>query len=238
MLCYDSIEQIALKAFMPKLTLDTLVPNELKFFANLHHEFPFFIQRDFLDIKSCQSFCKTLSIGDKMGLLQNSDGLVTKKVDTGIRNTFFLETDQGDIDALEAVFLRAKPLVEAFYTVTLLLNAPVQTLGYKAGCFYESHSDNCSMIVGTDGVLAGFKTVAPFRKMTTVLFLSSHGEDFEGGEFVFDYIFDESGVPITIKPEAGLFVAFPSNPYFTHTVKKVSGGFRISVVKWWDAMIL
>ena len=67
----------------------------------------------------------------------------------------------------------------------------------------------------------GFKCVAPERKLTTVLFGTSHesntegGEEgFSGGELLFNYLFDKDENMVTLKPRAGDMIVFPSNPYF------------------------
>ena len=57
-----------------------------------------------------------------------------------------------------------------------------------------------------------------------------------GGEVVFNYLYDDKGNNIQIKPNAGDMLVFLSNPYFTHEVLKVRDGCRISLVQWHDSI--
>ena len=121
-----------------------------------------------------------------------------------------------------------------------------QILVYKEGCFYKRHSDNCSEVLNPKKETTEFKPVAVQRVITTVLFLSStyNSENqndsefkFDGGELQFDYLYTSDLKKLKISPLEGDFVSFLSNPYFSHSVKKVKLGTRISVVQWHNAII-
>ena len=122
-------------------------------------------------------------------------------------------------------------------------STPLQILVYKAGDFYIKHSDDSSEIVDSNGKTVGFKCVAPERKLTTVLFGTSHQTEssndkhsFDGGELLFNYLYDEKGQPVTLYPKAGDMVVFFSNPFFSHEVKPVKSGYRLTLVQWHNAL--
>jgi predicted 2-oxoglutarate/Fe(II)-dependent dioxygenase YbiX len=122
---------------------------------------------------------------------------------------------------------------------------------YKKGFKRHSGSDIDDMVAITSKVRmvfskgrAYFYTIAPQRKLTTVLFTTSHSkhiEDpyhFSGGELLFNYLFDKDGNTIKFEPKAGDMIIFPSNPYFSHEVLRVQQGYRLTLVQWHDAIIL
>lgn len=82
-------------------------------------------------------------------------------------------------------------------------------LRYGKGQFYNEHVDQGWGCL--DRVLSG------------ILFLN---ENFEGGEVYF------SSQDVTVVPETGMLVLFPSNFLFPHLVTPVTAGVRYSVVSW------
>lgn len=65
------------------------------------------------------------------------------------------------------------------------------------------------------------------RVLSTVAYLN---DNYVGGEIEFPH------VGITIKPEAGSIIFFPSNFVFTHTVKEIKDGYRYSVPQWYHSL--
>jgi predicted 2-oxoglutarate/Fe(II)-dependent dioxygenase YbiX len=59
--------------------------------------------------------------------------------------------------------------------------------------------------------------------LSTVLFLN---DDFEGGCFTFP------DLRVTIRPEPGLLVCFPSSRWYRHGVEPVISGHRYTLVTW------
>jgi SM-20-related protein len=74
------------------------------------------------------------------------------------------------------------------------------------------------------------------------LFATSHAHKcddrftFNGGELVFNFLKDKKGNTITLKPKAGDMLVFASNPYFSHEVKEVKRGYRLTLVQWHNAI--
>ena len=65
------------------------------------------------------------------------------------------------------------------------------------------------------------------RVLSTVGYLN---EDYDGGEIHFSYL------DITIKPEAGSVVFFPSNFIYVHEVKPMVRGIRYAVPQWYHSL--
>jgi len=64
------------------------------------------------------------------------------------------------------------------------------------------------------------------RTLSVVLYLN---DNYSGGEINFPHV----GNGITIKPEAGSAIFFPSNFVFTHSVNEISEGIRYSLPNWY-----
>lgn len=239
--------QISNRCFMPKEWLDGLVPENLKFFPSPYNDYPFLLLEDLMGRELCRSFCQDIineSECEFIGLLAKDEGILGEKIDTRIRKTLsYIPTNLLEI-AYSDMFLGVKSTIEDYFKLAIVQSSALQVLGYERGYFYERHSDNCSEIFNKHGDIVEFSLTAPHRKLTTVFFISEYAEEpqdigeFSGGELVFDFICDEKGVPFTLQPKRGVMVAFPSNPYFSHTVKEVLCGYRISLVQWHDCVVL
>lgn len=65
------------------------------------------------------------------------------------------------------------------------------------------------------------------RTLSVVMYLN---DDYEGGEISF------TSVGVTIKPEAGSIIFFPSNFVFTHEVAEMKSGIRYALPNWYHNM--
>lgn len=68
------------------------------------------------------------------------------------------------------------------------------------------------------------------RTLSVVLYLN---DDYVGGEITFPHV----GNGITVKPEAGSGIFFPSNFVFTHRISEVSSGTRYALPNWYHNML-
>jgi len=124
--------------------------------------------------------------------------------------------------------------IETFFSLSLTRSTPLQVLGYNEGAFYVKHADDSSELRDREGKTIGYVAVAPERKLSSVLFVN---DTFEGGELLFNYLYNAQGHPIKVQPKAGDMLVFLSNPYFAHEVLPVTHGFRLSLVAWHDALL-
>ena len=138
-------------------------------------------------------------------------------------------------------FTRYKTEIEAYFAVAMTRSTKVQVLEYTEGFFYVKHADDSSELVNKEKETVGFKVVAAQRKLSSVLFVSSHvssaksdAQSFSGGELLFNYLYDSEGKMMKIEPEAGELIVFPSHPYFSHEVLPVKEGYRLTLVQWHD----
>jgi SM-20-related protein len=166
-----------------------------------------------------------------------------RSLDTAIRKTDIHTLSVEHREIYDRRFEAIRAEIEDFFALSLSRATDVQVLGYESGSFYVKHSDDSSELRDREGNIVGYRPVAPERKLTTVLFTTSytpHPSDrdhFSGGELLFNYLCDESGNTITLRPEAGDMVVFLSNPYFAHEVLPVKEGFRLSLVQWHDGIL-
>ncbi len=65
------------------------------------------------------------------------------------------------------------------------------------------------------------------RVLSTVGYLN---DDYDGGEIYFQH------VDVTVKPEAGSVIFFPSNFIYIHEVKEIKSGIRYSVPQWYHSL--
>ncbi|RXJ79796.1 2OG-Fe(II) oxygenase [Arcobacter sp. F2176] len=238
------LTQFGNNIFSPKQWLDTIVPESMKILPNPYHEAPFIYENINFDFSDMKSFIKNHEDeSKKIGIISTDDGVVLPKKNIDIRNTYNIIPNDTFLKEYNIFFESQKSKIEEFFNVSLMQSIDPQILIYKNGCFYKRHSDNCSEIVDLNKNIIEYKPVAPARIITTVLFITTQVKDpkdefeFSGGELVFDFLYDDKFRKISIKPKEGDFVAFLSNPYFSHSVKKIKDGMRVSVVQWHNAIV-
>jgi hypothetical protein len=66
--------------------------------------------------------------------------------------------------------------------------------------------------------------------VSALVYLSTAGEEFEGGVFEFH---DANDVVTALRPEAGMFLTFRSGPENAHRVTRVTQGVRLAFSTWW-----
>lgn len=220
-----------------------------KLLPSQYKDFPYLIIKNFFSQKSCERLVALVQKDERT----KQKAQVKKERVAGIIQADIVEayrkTNSYKLDAFykkyyEAQFMKYKSAIEAYFSVGLTLSTDVQVLEYKKAYFYIKHADDSNEIIDKNKKTIGFKLVAPQRKISTVLFATSHqsntfnkSQSFSGGELLFNYLFGEEGEPVMIKPEAGDMIIFPSNPYFSHEVLPVKEGYRLTLVQWHDAII-
>lgn len=112
-------------------------------------------------------------------------------------------------------------VINPFYGFEVRDTEAPQLLCYSPGGHYKPHNDGEGLWINPDGTQMWKKTID--RDLSTVIFLN---DDFEGGYFSFP------DLRITIKPEPGLLVCFPSSRWYTHMVEPVISGNRYTLVSW------
>lgn len=219
---------------------------ESKFLPNPYKDYPFMIIKNFLSLSECKEIVDTIqkSSDYEKAMVKTKllDSVVDSTLNQKIRKTNIYSLDEKYEQMYQNSFIKHQEEIEDFFCVSLNLATKTQVLEYTKGCFYIKHSDDSNELIDTDKNTIGFDLVVPQRKITTVLFVTTNVDEvcdeysFSGGELIFNYLFDEHGNNIIMKPEAGDMVVFPSNPYFSHEVKVVKDGYRLTIVQWHNAL--
>jgi len=214
--------------------------------ANPYYDYPYLVIENFLSEDTCAeiaAYMYDMGEGERARVKKSRLGVVVPELEEDIRKTAIYRMPDPMLDAYNLSFSYHQKQIEDYFCVALTTATEVQVLEYTKGGFYIKHADDSNDLVNSEGETVGFLQVAPERKISTVLFATSHlsqsgdGLHFGGGELVFNYLFDAGGDAIRLRPKAGTMVVFPSNPLFSHEVLPVSTGYRLTLVQWHDAIL-
>ena len=187
--------------------------------------------------KEIISYCQSENDVTEAGLRSEKDSLNQK-----IRHTNIHKLSPSHLTLYNEALAKIRPTIEAFFSLSLTQATQPQLLEYTKGSFYKAHADDSSVLM-QEGLIKGFKQVAPQRKLTTLLFLSEPTQTtcdsfhYRGGELTFSFLKDAQGKTATLTPKMGTIIVFGSNPYYTHEVHKVQEGHRYSIAQWHDALM-
>lgn len=116
-------------------------------------------------------------------------------------------------DALDSTFNHYSNIIYPFAGKNIKgKEDQMNILKYEKAGFLPEHSDH--------GISS--------RTLSVVMYLN---DDYVGGEISFPQ------VGVTIKPEAGSIVFFPSNFVFTHEISEIKEGIRYALPNWYHNMI-
>lgn len=206
-----------------------------------YEEFPFLVIENFLNEETCKEIIDSAKADSDTtdAELRSSDTTLNQK----IRNTKIHKLTALHQKLYNEAFNTIRPQIESFYSLSLTSSTKPQLLEYTKGSFYKAHSDDSSVLVDKRGNIMGFKQIAPQRKLTTLLFISEHSDkepspyQYSGGELTFDYFKDNEDQKLLLTPKMGTLIVFGSNPIYTHEVKVVKDGYRLTVAQWHDALL-
>jgi len=217
-------------------------------FASPYQDYPYLIIKNFFSKEECSVLAQLVQEDSQ----SKEKAEVRKQIDSGVIRSDIVEeyrkTNIGKLDTTyEKIyaeqFSKYKPEIEAYFSVAMSRATKVQVLEYRKGFFYIKHADDSSELINKEKETVGFKVVAPQRKLSSVLFVTSHVENaeageqsFTGGELMFNYLYDSEENVMKIQPEAGDMIVFPSHPYFSHEVLPVEEGYRLTLVQWHDTV--
>jgi SM-20-related protein len=233
------MRQVSNLLYCSKFLYDLQIVSSLP--SKAYSDYPFLVIGDFFSKDECEGILAHIKSADEYEKAKIKStvaiDLILPLIDQAIRKTDIYSLTLSQNEHFELRLDSFRPQIEKFFNVSLLGASDAQVLSYGKGDFYVRHADDSSEIIDEDGMAVDYKQVAPHRVITTVLFLNSGGDDFDGGELVFSHLTDIDGAPFCLKPKQGFMVVFPSNPYFAHEVLKVTNGHRATLVKWHDAIV-
>lgn len=220
---------------------------QTRLLPNPYRDLPYLVIKHFFDGAECRLIALGVqedTHGERAKVKSTVvKGILQPAVESAIRKTVIHPLN----DFSRALYLQRlsqfQPQIERYFNVALTTMTDVQVLEYTQGCYYVKHADDSSELVDENGQTVCFVPVAPERKITTVLFTTAWDAKkadafhFTGGELCFSYLYDEKGEAVCLRPEAGDMVVFPSNPYYTHEVRPVTDGTRITLVQWHNAIV-
>jgi predicted 2-oxoglutarate/Fe(II)-dependent dioxygenase YbiX len=170
-----------------------------------------FIGRGFRDRQWCDRIRAAMDQGDMSPAEICAEGF---RIDEEARRAFDVEIALDHLDEVRRSINEIRPKVAQFFGVALSGDEGPGFLRYAVGGFYRRHRD----------VGPGWAEELP-RRISVVVFLSSAGEECEGGLLRLYH-----PRPVDIAPYAGTLVAFPSD--MLHEVLPVTSGVRDAVVDW------
>lgn len=236
-----TLKQLSNHVYCDELFDTIKVPHAM--FASPYKEYPYLIIKNFFSKEACHLLA-TLVQNDSVS---KQKAEVRKEGDSNVVESY-RKTSIGKLNTTYAnyyaeQFAKYQSEIEVYFSVAMSKSTKVQVLEYTKGFFYMKHADDSSELVNKDKETVGFKVVAPQRKLSSVLFVTSHvtnaekdAESFSGGELLFNYLYDSKGKMMKIEPEAGELIIFPSHPYFSHEVLPVKEGYRLTLVQWHDTV--
>ena len=147
----------------------------------------------------------------------NDDGTQTQKENLKNRNTLWYHIPEEEGNKLQVAISQVwAQYVAPKYHCEFDKYEPAQFLGYPVGGHYIEHNDAESFHDGD------WRKIAE-RDVSFLFYLNS---EFGGGELEFP----ELG--LTIKPQKGMMIAFPSYKEYVHKVHPVTWGHRYTLVSW------
>ena len=221
---------------------------EQRLLASPYKDYPYLIIKDFFPKSVCKELVELVQEDEETKRkakvkTEVFSGVVQPDLVEEYRKTNIYKLNHGYREYYDQQFLKHQPMIEAYFNTAMTRSTEVQVLEYQKGFFYVKHADDSSEMIDHEGKTVGFKVVAPERKLSSVLFATSHKvhaqnreTSFAGGELLFNYLYDKEGKAIKLQPEAGDMIVFPSNPYFSHEVLPVEEGYRLTLVQWHDIL--
>lgn len=215
-----------------------------KLLPNPYLQYPYLIIENFLTPEECNLIVSEIKESSEFdqAMVKTTvlNSIVAPSVVEEIRKTSIYKLSEYLESIYHENFLKHQPKIEEYFSMALTTATQIQALEYKVGDFYIKHADDSNEIIDKEGNTTGFICVAPQRKLTTVLFVSSHEakkdtlcvNSFDGGELIFNYLYDADANQIKLEPKAGDMVVFLSNPVFSHEVLPVKSGYRATLVQW------
>jgi predicted 2-oxoglutarate/Fe(II)-dependent dioxygenase YbiX len=170
-----------------------------------------FVRPDFWPLSDCVRIRTAMERGHASPAEVYEDGY---RVDEHARHAFDVEIGLEVADEVQRAIDAIRPEVARFFGIPLSGDEGPGFLRYLAGGFYRRHCD----------VAPGWDEDFP-RRISVVLFLTTAGEQGEGGML---RLYEPESRDIV--PRAGTLVAFPSD--VPHEVLPVTSGLRDAVVDW------
>lgn len=212
------------------------LPESSRYLPNPDYDYPFYIKESLISPHDCDALAhNALTNGYRKSATVGSGNNVLKNV----RNTDFLLPDQEFrsiyIDAVNSV----KSEVEEYFGMRVDETGETQTYGYSPGGHYILHADDSVRQYNDKNEITHWRLTNKHRCLSTILYFTESVDKVTGinqcigGNLEFEYLVDENNDSFLIEPKKGMYLVFPSNPYFSHRVHEIYEGHRIVIVNWY-----
>lgn len=132
------------------------------------------------------------------------------------------KNDPAIVPVIAGLFKRLKPIVEEFYSVSVVPTGPT-IVRWLPGQFQNPHADK-ELHEGPD---AGMPNDFPNYDLSSLFYLN---DDYDGGELYFP----KQGVKF--KPKKGAAYFFPGDMKYIHGVTKIESGIRYTCPFFWEIL--
>lgn len=212
------------------------LPENSQYLPNPKYKYPFYIKENLIPPEDCDALAhNALTNGNKKLATVGTDNSIIKNV----RNTYFLLPDPEFRSMYMNAVNSVKSEVEEYFGMQLGETGETQTYGYPPGGHYILHADDSVRQYNDAGEITHWKTTNPNRNLSTILYFTDSVDEITGknqcvgGNLEFEYLKDKYSESFLLEPKKGMYIVFPSNPYFSHRVHEVYEGQRIAIVNWY-----
>ncbi len=232
------MKQVSRQYFYDETIPSGLIPEAADFLHITDEDYPIYMKENFFSPEICDRLVRDVVARGHQGLVTTVGGNLDQE-----RKTLIMEESPAEQALFYHTLDAEKSNIAHFFGMEITSSEPMNVLGYPVGGEYRAHCDNCAPIL-KDDELVGFDLNHPRRVLSSILFLTDSVSEITGenqcigGNIALNMLVDTQGDPLLIEPMKGLFIVFPSNPYYHHQVYPVYEGFRISLVDWHNARLV
>ena len=182
--------------------------------------------KSFLDRPACDALRAELrqAAGAAATVLSRDPGGMVQPM---VRRTTRMTMPAGTRDDMIRRLAERKDELEQHFSTPLARCEEPQFLRYLPGDFFVAHQDGNTPLI---------RDHSRFRKISAVIFLSTHAEEpspdsYGGGTLVLHGPYSGPDIRIPLTPEPGTLVCFRAET--THEVMPVTHGERFTIVSWY-----
>jgi predicted 2-oxoglutarate/Fe(II)-dependent dioxygenase YbiX len=181
--------------------------------------------RNFVPRHICAQIVRSVNLKAVRDATVAEDASGQEKVDKAVRNVLVHDSRPVAFQVNSALQRIVDELIEPFYDLKIDYWEFPDVLIYPPGGFYVPHNDGEDVVHDEERFVWEWQRTLD-RDISVVWYLN---DDFEGGELVFTLF------GLSIRPETGMVVTFPSTHEFAHAARPVSSGNRYVVATWMAA---
>lgn len=189
-----------------------------------------YVDRNFLAPELCAELVSSVSAAHREDSAVVDGGTAERAIKLDVRRTKSAYVSESTIASIQEKIVSLKEPLQKHFSVALESFEKTDFLVYEEGDFFRAHADSDDSESKPDYIKR--------RKLSIIVFLNSETaepvvDSFCGGSLVLYGLMKNSQwvhYGFSLRGEAGLLIAFPSN--LVHEVMPVTAGRRFSIVTW------